>query len=54
MANHAGNIGVDESIYYTVIIGAGIAGLTTAYMLRDKKTSCCLSRKIGLLWATKL
>ena len=36
MVNHANNAGNEETLYDTVIIGAGIAGLTTAYMLRDK------------------
>ena len=36
MANHAENVGIEETIYDTVIIGGGIAGLTAAYMLRDK------------------
>ena len=27
----------DETVYDAVIVGGGISGLTTAYMLRDKK-----------------
>ena len=37
MANQPDNVGIEETIYDTVIIGGGIAGLTAAYMLRDKK-----------------
>ncbi len=36
MANQQENAGIEDTIYDTVIIGAGIAGLTAAYMLRDK------------------
>ena len=37
MASQQDNIWIEETIYDTVIIGGGIAGLTAAYMLRDKK-----------------
>lgn len=37
MASQPDNVGIEETIYDTVIVGAGIAGLTAAYMLRDKK-----------------
>ncbi len=36
MENQQDSVGIDESLYDTVIIGGGIAGLTVAYMLRDK------------------
>jgi len=36
MADQQENTEIEETIYDTVIIGAGIAGLTAAYMLRDK------------------
>jgi monoamine oxidase len=36
MVKQLDDIGIDKSLYDTVIIGAGIAGLTAAYMLRDK------------------
>jgi oxygen-dependent protoporphyrinogen oxidase len=36
MTNQPDNVGMDKSLYDTVIIGSGIAGLTAAYMLRDK------------------
>ncbi len=38
MVKLADNVGNEETLYDTVIIGAGIAGLTAAYMLRDKNT----------------
>jgi protoporphyrinogen oxidase len=31
------DVGIEERLYDTVIIGGGIAGLTAAYMLRDKE-----------------
>jgi thioredoxin reductase len=31
MANQPDNVGIEETIYGTVIVGAGIAGLTVAY-----------------------
>jgi oxygen-dependent protoporphyrinogen oxidase len=36
MAKQPDNAGIDESLYDAIIIGGGIAGLTAAYMLRDK------------------
>ena len=36
MANQPDNVGIEETIYDTVIIGGGITGLTAGYMLRDK------------------
>jgi oxygen-dependent protoporphyrinogen oxidase len=36
MAKQQDNVEIKETLYDTVIIGAGIAGLTAAYMLRDK------------------
>ena len=36
MAKQLDNVGIKENLYDTVIIGGGIAGLTAAYMLRDK------------------
>jgi oxygen-dependent protoporphyrinogen oxidase len=36
MAKQLDNFGIKENLYDTVIIGGGIAGLTAAYMLRDK------------------
>jgi oxygen-dependent protoporphyrinogen oxidase len=36
MVKQPDNAGIVETLYDTVIIGAGIAGLTAAYMLRDK------------------
>ena len=38
MVKLADNVGNEETLYDTVIIGAGMAGLTAAYMLRDKNT----------------
>lgn len=37
MLKQLDNVGIDESLCDTVIIGGGIAGLTAAYMLRDRK-----------------
>jgi protoporphyrinogen oxidase len=36
MTRKSDKAGVEETLYDTVIIGGGIAGLTAAYMLRDK------------------
>jgi oxygen-dependent protoporphyrinogen oxidase len=36
MAKQQDNVEIKESLYDTVIIGAGMAGLTAGYMLRDK------------------
>ena len=56
MANHAKNVGIEETIYDTVIIGGGIAGLTTAYMLRDKKVLVLEQedRFGGRVWSEKI
>ena len=36
MVKKADPMGINETLYDTVIIGGGIAGLTAGYMLRDK------------------
>jgi len=36
MVKQLDNAGIEETLYDTVIMGGGIAGLTAAYMLRDK------------------
>jgi oxygen-dependent protoporphyrinogen oxidase len=36
MVTQADPIGIEETLYDTVIIGGGIAGLTAGYMLRDR------------------
>jgi len=56
MANHADNVGIEETIYDTVIIGGGIAGLTAAYMLRDKKLLLLEQedRFGGRVWSEKI
>ena len=38
MVTKLDNVGLADTLYDTVIIGAGMAGLTAAYMLRDKNT----------------
>jgi protoporphyrinogen oxidase len=56
MANHADNVGIEETIYDTVIIGGGIAGLTAAYMLRDKNIRLLEQedRFGGRIWTEKI
>jgi monoamine oxidase len=56
MANHVDNVGIDESLYDTVIIGSGIAGLTAAYMLRDKNILLLEQedRFGGRIWTEKI
>ncbi len=56
MANHADNVGIEETIYDTVIIGGGIAGLTAAYMLRDRKVLVLEQedRFGGRVWSEKI
>jgi oxygen-dependent protoporphyrinogen oxidase len=56
MVKRPDNVGIDESLYDTVIIGAGIAGLTAAYMLRDKNILLLEKedRFGGRIWTEKI
>ena len=56
MANQPDNVGIEETIYDTVIIGGGIAGLSAAYMLRDKKLLLLEQegRLGGRIWSEKI
>ena len=56
MVNQADNVGKEETLYDTVIIGAGIAGLTAAYMLRDKNILLLEQedRFGGRVWSEKI
>ena len=56
MANQPDNVGIEEKIYDTVIVGAGMAGLTAAYMLRDKKLLLLEQedRFGGRIWSEKI
>jgi oxygen-dependent protoporphyrinogen oxidase len=56
MADQQDNVGIEETIYDTVIIGGGIAGITAAYMLRDKKLLLLEQedRFGGRVWSEKI
>ena len=56
MVHQADTTGTEETIYDTVIIGGGIAGLTAAYMLRDKKLLLLEQedRFGGRIWTEKI
>ena len=56
MAKQLDNVEIDESLYDTVIIGGGIAGLTAAYMLRDKNILLLEQedRFGGKVWSEKI
>ena len=56
MVDQAENVGIEETIYDTVIIGGGIAGLIAAYMLRDKKLLLLEQedRFGGRVWSEKI
>ncbi len=56
MAKQLDNVGNDGSLYETVIIGAGIAGLTAAFMLRDKNILLLEQedRFGGRVWSEKI
>jgi monoamine oxidase len=56
MAKQLDNVGIDESLYDSVIVGAGIAGLTAAYKLRDKNILLLEQedRFGGRVWSEKI
>jgi hypothetical protein len=56
METHANDVGNEETLYDTVIIGAGMAGLTAAYMLRDKNILLLEQedRFGGRVWSEKI
>lgn len=56
MKKQLDDVGINESLYDTVIIGAGIAGLTAAYMLRDKNILLLEQedRFGGRVWSEKI
>ena len=56
MVKQLDNVGNEETLYDTVIIGAGIAGLTAAYMLRDKNILLLEQedRFGGRVWSEKI
>ena len=56
MVKQLDNAGIDGSLYDTVIVGAGIAGLTAAYMLRDRKLLLLEQedRFGGRVWSEKI
>ncbi|MDX2497144.1 MAG: FAD-dependent oxidoreductase [Desulfobacterales bacterium] len=56
MAKQQDNVEIKETLYDTVIIGGGIAGLTAAYMLRDKNILVLESEERfgGRVWSEKV
>jgi oxygen-dependent protoporphyrinogen oxidase len=56
MVKQLDNVRNEETLYDTVIVGAGIAGLTAAYMLRDKNILLIEKedRFGGRVWSEKI